>query len=85
MTIAETHNGHFLSRKYWRFRWERINTEPSCRYCNCDRDKTEMEQIFEAFLRKKHGDEIIDKMIQSKNDFCKEPTVDELQIILADM
>lgn len=41
-----------------------------------------MEQIFEAFLRKKHGDAIIDDMISQKNDFNKEPTIEELLTML---
>lgn len=70
---GELQNGHFMPRRYVNTRWDEINCNPQCNDCNVVKGGN--LEVYEKKLRTKHGDAIIDELIQrarSGNKFTTE-------------
>lgn len=77
--FEELQNGHFMSRRFIRTRWDNTNCHPQCNECNVEKGGNLI--VYEQRLRREYGDEAIDNLKQlarSGNKF----TLAEIQEVI---
>lgn len=70
--------GHFISRRYKSVRWDERNVNTQCGYCN----RFLSGNMVEYFVRmeEKYGREVIDELMEKKNQFAKFSVSDLLEL-----
>ena len=60
---------HFINRRFYALRFNEINCQVTCRYCNrfCEGNLAE----FGINLQRKYGDQIIKKLVSMKHNYIK--------------
>ncbi len=66
--FGELDCGHFISRRYTKFRWSEENAHIQCRYCN--RFGGEIDSYY-LWMVKKYGQKKVEQMIKEKNETIK--------------
>lgn len=61
--------GHFVNRKHMSLRYDEINVNTQCRACN--RFDEGNIPSYALMLQKRHGNDIIEKLLVMKHTICK--------------
>lgn len=66
---TQLHAGHFISRGIYATRWDEENVNAQCAVCNLKQSFADVEVIhrYEAALKLKYGDGVIERLFQKKH------------------
>lgn len=66
---TELHAGHYIGRGIYATRWDEENVNAQCAACNLKQSLADVEVIhrYEAALKLKYGDDVIDRLFQKKH------------------
>lgn len=74
MHWKESHAGHFIKRQHRSLRWNPLNCHPQCSGCNVFRGGQQDE--YSAYVIKRYGIDIFNKLMQIKHTTVKFTRVD---------
>ncbi len=72
-------NGHFMSRRFIKTRWNNINCHPQCNECNVEKGGN--LKVYEQKLRQQYGDDNIDALKHFARSGGKVTNV-EIQLVI---
>ena len=69
----DCHAGHYISRGVYSTRWDEENVNCQCAGCNLKQSLADVETIhtYERELKRKYGDDVIDRLFEKKHQVFK--------------
>jgi 5-methylcytosine-specific restriction endonuclease McrA len=75
----EGHCGHFISRRHYGTRWNEYNCALQCVKCNLFDQGRQYD--FSLYIRRKHGEEVLEEILQRSKETVKFTKSDYEQMI----